>query len=111
MHLTRGEISETFTKELGTPAVGQPGRADHDRPRRHAGQKYLSADIGISGANFAVAETGMISITENEGNARLTTSVPRVHIALLGIEKVLPKMADLAPCSCRCSRLPARGRR
>jgi len=52
--------------------------------------------MGISGANFAIAETGLISITENEGNARLTTSLPKVHVALVGIEKVLPKLSDLA---------------
>ena len=95
MHLTRGEISDTFTQKLGTPASDSPEELTmiaRDRLRA----QYLSADIGISGANFAVAETGMISITENEGNARLTTSVPRIHIALLGIEKVLPKMSDLA---------------
>ena len=95
MHLTRGEISDTFTKELGTPASDSPEELTMIA-RDVLRQKYLSADIGISGANFAIAETGMISITENEGNARLTTSVPRVHIALLGIEKVLPKLADLA---------------
>ena len=95
MHLTRGEISDTFTKELGTPKSDSP--EELTMIARHVlRDKYLSADIGISGANFAVAETGMISITENEGNARLTTSVPRIHVAVLGIEKVLPKMADLA---------------
>ena len=95
MHLSRGEISDTFTKELGTPASDSP-EALTMIARDVLREKYLSADIGISGANFAVAETGMISITENEGNARLTTSVPRIHIALMGIEKVLPKLTDLA---------------
>jgi L-lactate dehydrogenase complex protein LldF len=52
--------------------------------------------MGISGANFAIAETGMISITENEGNARLTTSLPKIHVAIVGIEKILPKLSDLA---------------
>ena len=64
--------------------------------RRVMRQKYCTADIGISGANFAIAETGMISITENEGNARLTTALPKVHVALVGIEKILPKLSDLA---------------
>jgi L-lactate dehydrogenase complex protein LldF len=59
-------------------------------------KKYIQADIGLTGANFAVAETGMISITENEGNARLTAALPRTMISLLGIEKVIPRMADLA---------------
>jgi L-lactate dehydrogenase complex protein LldF len=64
--------------------------------RRVLRDKYITADIGISGANFAIAETGMVSITENEGNARLTCALPKVHIALMGIEKVLPKLRDLA---------------
>ena len=64
--------------------------------RRALRSKYLTADIGITGANFAIAETGMISITENEGNARLTAALPKTMISLIGIEKVLPKLADLA---------------
>ena len=64
--------------------------------RRVMRQTYCRADVGISGANFAIAETGMISITENEGNARLTTALPKVHIAVMGIEKVLPRFEDLA---------------
>jgi L-lactate dehydrogenase complex protein LldF len=95
MHLTRGEISDTFSEKLGTPATDSPEELTMIA-RDVLRARYLSADVGISGANFAVADTGMISITENEGNARLTTSVPRVHIALVGIEKVLPRMADLA---------------
>jgi len=58
--------------------------------------KYITADVGITGANFAIAETGMISITENEGNARLTAALPKTMITLVGIEKVLPHLADLA---------------
>jgi len=95
MHLTRGQISETFTKELGSAPTDSPEELTMIA-REVMRHKYCTADIGISGANFAVAETGMISITENEGNARLTTSIPRVHIVLLGIEKLLPKMEDLA---------------
>jgi L-lactate dehydrogenase complex protein LldF len=64
--------------------------------RKALRQEYVNADIGITGANFAVAETGMISITENEGNARLTSSLPKTHVVLLGIEKILPRLADLA---------------
>ena len=95
MHLTRDEVSQTFQDKLGSPAVTEP-EALTMIAREQMRLQYCTADIGISGANFAVAETGMISITENEGNARLTTSLPKVHIALLGIEKVLPKMSDLA---------------
>jgi len=95
MHLTRGEISELFRRELGTEPTDSPEELTMIA-RRVLRRKYIEADIGISGANFAVAETGMISITENEGNARLTTSLPKVHIALLGIEKIVPKLSDLA---------------
>src|SRR5256885_15533635 len=64
--------------------------------RRVLRQKYITADVGLTGANFAIAETGMISITENEGNARLTAALPKTMITLMGIEKVLPRLADLA---------------
>ncbi len=58
-------------------------------------KKYTTVDIGISGANFIIADTGSIAITENDGNARLTTSFPKVHIALAGIEKIIPSLNDL----------------
>jgi L-lactate dehydrogenase complex protein LldF len=58
--------------------------------------KFLAAGLGISGVNFAVAETGTLVVVENEGNARLSTTLPRVHVALMGIEKVVPRAADLA---------------
>ena len=88
MHLTRKEISYLFHEKLGTPETNNPEELTMIA-RRQMRMKYCQADLGISGANFAVAETGMISITENEGNARLTTSLPKIHVALLGIEKVL----------------------
>src|SRR5215469_5135694 len=95
MHLTRNEISHLFHEKLGSPETDNPEELTMTA-RRELRTKYCNADIGISGANFAVAETGMISITENEGNARLTSTLPRIHVALLGIEKVLPKLSDLA---------------
>jgi len=95
MHLTRGEISDLFTKELGTAPTDSPEELTMIA-RRVLRDKYITADIGISGANFGIAETGMVSITENEGNARLTCALPKVHITLMGIEKVLPKLEDLA---------------
>jgi L-lactate dehydrogenase complex protein LldF len=63
--------------------------------RRVLREKFRRADVGISGANFAVAETGTIVLISNEGNARLTTTCPRVHVALMGIEKVIPRWIDL----------------
>jgi L-lactate dehydrogenase complex protein LldF len=95
MHLTRHEISDLFQQKLHTPPTDSPEELTMIA-RRELRLKYLQADMGISGANFGVAETGMISITENEGNARLTTALPKVHVALMGIEKIIPKLADLA---------------
>ena len=95
MHLTRDEISELFQRELGSAATNDPEELTMIA-RRALRKKYLTADIGITGANFAIAETGMISITENEGNARLTAALPKTMISLIGIEKVLPRFEDLA---------------
>jgi L-lactate dehydrogenase complex protein LldF len=95
MHLTRGEISQLFARELGSPPTQNPEDLTAIA-RRVLRQKYISADIGFTGANFAIAETGMISITENEGNARLTAALPKVMVTLLGIEKILPRFEDLA---------------
>jgi L-lactate dehydrogenase complex protein LldF len=95
MHLTRGEISDVFERKLGAPHADTPEELTMIA-RGVMRQKYCTADMGISGANFAVAETGMISITENEGNARLSTSLPRIHVALVGIEKIVPRLDDLA---------------
>jgi len=95
MHLTRGQISDLFHQKLGSEPTSDPEELTMTA-RRTLRQEYLVADIGITGANFAVAETGMISITENEGNARLTSALPKTHVVLLGIEKVVPRLADLA---------------
>ena len=95
MHLTRGQIRELFAKELGSTSSDSPEELTmvSRRVMRH---KYITADIGFTGGNFAIAETGMISITENEGNARLTAALPKTMVTLIGIEKVLPKLEDLA---------------
>jgi len=95
MHLTRDEIKEVFDRKLGDAPSNDPEQLTMVA-RRVLREKYLQADAGITGANFAIAETGMISITENEGNARLTSALPRVMITLIGIEKVLPRLEDLA---------------
>jgi L-lactate dehydrogenase complex protein LldF len=95
MHLTRGEISELFSRELGSAPTQNP--EDLTLIARHVlRKKYLAADIGFTGANFGVAETGMISITENEGNARLAAALPKVMVTLMGIEKIVPRLEDLA---------------
>ncbi len=95
MHLTRGEIRELFQREKIETASENPEDLTM-AARRVLRKKYIEADVGFTGANFAIAETGMISITENEGNARLTAALPKTMITLLGIEKILPRLADLA---------------
>jgi L-lactate dehydrogenase complex protein LldF len=95
MHLTRGDIRDLFNRELSINSSDSPEELTMVA-RRVMRQKYLSADVGFTGGNFAVAETGMISITENEGNARLTAALPKTMVTLLGIEKVLPRLDDLA---------------
>ena len=95
MHLKREEISALFERELGSAKTDSPEELTMIA-RRFMRRHYIDADMGISGGNFIVAETGMISITENEGNARLTTALPKIHVALIGIEKMVPKLADLA---------------
>ena len=95
MHVRRDEISDLFKEHLGSEPTDSPEELTMIA-RRYMRQLYVDADVGITGANFLVAETGQISITENEGNARLTAALPRVHIALSGIEKVVANLDDLA---------------
>ena len=95
MHVRRDEISDLFGKHLGSPPTDSPEELTMIA-RRHMRRLYVEADVGITGANFLVAETGQISITENEGNARLTAALPRLHIAISGIEKVVERLDDLA---------------
>jgi L-lactate dehydrogenase complex protein LldF len=64
--------------------------------RRQLREVFLTADVGITGANFGIAETGSLVLVENEGNARLVSSLPRVHVALMGLERVVPTLADAA---------------
>ncbi len=95
LHKTRYDVAEIFTRELHVPneVVIEKQTAIARGVLR---EKFLAADIGISGANFLVADSGAVVIIENEGNARLTTSAPKVHIAVAGIEKVIPRAQDLA---------------
>jgi L-lactate dehydrogenase complex protein LldF len=94
VHKSMAAVAELFTQKLGVP---QYDRAeDLTRVARRALRaEFLSADMGISGVNFAVAETGTLVVVENEGNARLTMTKPRVHVAIMGIEKIVPRLADL----------------
>ncbi|MGH9541894.1 MAG: LutB/LldF family L-lactate oxidation iron-sulfur protein [Terriglobales bacterium] len=96
MHLRRAEIAALFQRELGTPATADSAEELAAAARRALRHKFLAADMGITGANFWIAGEGLVAITENEGNARLTAALPRLHVVLTGIEKVLPRLADLA---------------
>ena len=94
IHKTKGQIAELFTSTLGMPPTDDVAQLT-STARATLRDRFAAADVGISGVNFAIAETGTIVIVENEGNIRLTTSLPRVHIAVMGIEKVIPRFADL----------------
>ncbi|MDZ7724114.1 MAG: LutB/LldF family L-lactate oxidation iron-sulfur protein [candidate division KSB1 bacterium] len=94
LHLTRKEIGKLFQEKLGNAYTEDP----HELlkiARRTLRQHFLSADMGISGANFGIAETGSICIVENEANAHLTTTLPDIHVAVMGIEKLLPDFKAL----------------
>ncbi len=94
MHLSKEEIAQLFHEKFGTPVDATPQQLTQ-KARELLRDKYLQADIGISGGNFLIADTGSIALTENEGNARLCTTFPKIHIAIVGIEKVIPSIADL----------------
>lgn len=95
MHKSKEDVAQLFHEKLGTPPDLDP-TALANIAREKLRQQYKAADVGITGANFLVADAGAIAITENEGNARLTSSMPRVHIAVVGIEKMIPSLSDLA---------------
>ena len=94
MHLNKADVAELFHKKFGAP-LDAPAEELTMVARRQLRQDFLSADMGITGANFLIADTGMIALTTNEGNGRLTVSLPRIHIAIAGIEKVIPRLSDL----------------
>ena len=95
MHKSRQDVSELFDRKVGVPnlvEIEEMARAARETLR----EKLLHADMGITGANFLVAETGTLTIVTNEGNGRFCTSVPRIHVALAGMEKLIPCLEDLA---------------
>jgi L-lactate dehydrogenase complex protein LldF len=94
MHLSKEEIAELFYKKFNTAPDASPEEITAF-VRKLLREKFENADIGITGANFLIADSGSIAITENEGNARLSSTFPKIHIAIAGIEKILPKLNDL----------------
>ena len=94
IHLSRGQVAQLFTEVTGE-------RRDPDDidgmvkvARKELRKAFIEADMGISGANFAIADSGAIGIVSNEGNARLVTTLPRVHVALIGLDKLMPDLAS-----------------
>ncbi len=96
IHLKKEDIGELFHKELGTQAGASDPKYLTEAARGHLRQKFMAAQAGLTGVNFAVAETGGFVVCTNEGNADMGTSLPRVHIACMGFEKLVPRSKDLA---------------
>ena len=94
MHLSKEDIARLFHAKFGTPIDATPQQLTL-KARELLREKYTSADVGITGGNFLIADSGSVALTENEGNARLTTTFPKIHIAVVGIEKIIPSLADL----------------
>ena len=97
IHRNRAEIREIFLREMGDvdPGLTDEPAALAEAARMHLRRKFLSARVGISGANFAVAETGTLCVLESEGNGRMCLTLPQTLITVMGIEKVIPSWADL----------------
>ncbi|HTG01074.1 MAG TPA: LUD domain-containing protein, partial [Nitrospirota bacterium] len=96
LHLTKEQVADLFSKET---KVNQPNDIQKlvKVARAELRGKYFEAELGISGANIAVAETGTVVICTNEGNARLVGTLPKIHVILVGLEKLIEKFADAAP--------------
>jgi L-lactate dehydrogenase complex protein LldF len=96
IHRNRAEIRDLFRAKLpGAEGVSDEPAALAEAARRHLREQFLSVGVGISGANFAVAETGTVCVVESEGNGRMCTTLPRTLVTVMGIEKVLPRWEDL----------------
>jgi L-lactate dehydrogenase complex protein LldF len=94
IHKTKGQIADLFVEKVGIEKTDDVDVLTKTA-RRILRSRFAESEVGISGVNFGVAETGTILILENEGNIRLTTSLPKTHIAVMGIEKIIPHFADL----------------
>jgi len=95
MHKSKEDIARLFAEKLGTDPNLTPEELTLVA-RRLLREKYATAEIGLTGANFIIADIGAVAVSENEGNARLSCSMPKTHIVVVGIEKVIPSLNDLA---------------
>lgn len=94
MHKSKEDVAKLFAEKLGTDPQATPEQLTLTA-RKILREKYVQAEVGVTGANFILADVGGIAVTENEGNARLSCAFPKTHIVVVGIEKVLPSMNDL----------------
>jgi L-lactate dehydrogenase complex protein LldF len=94
IHKNRAEIRALFMKELGVESLSDEPRALAEAARRHLRRKFLSTPVAVSGANFAVAETGTVCIVESEGNGRMCLTLPKVLVSVMGLEKLIPTWQD-----------------
>ena len=95
IHIRKEEVGELFSEKLGTETGANDPEYLTEAARQHLREKFLLADAGITGVNFAIAESGGIVVCTNEGNADLGVSLPKLHIACMGLEKIIPRIADL----------------
>lgn len=94
MHKSKEDVAKLFHEKLGTEPNLTPSELTQVA-RVKLREKYITSEVGITGGNFLIADTGSVCVSENEGNARLTTAFPKTHIAIVGIEKILPSINDL----------------
>lgn len=94
MHKSKEDVARLFNKKLGTPINFTPEQLTL-KAREVLREKYVQAEVGVTGANFLISDIGGIAVTENEGNARLSCAFPKTHIAIVGIEKMIPSITDL----------------
>jgi L-lactate dehydrogenase complex protein LldF len=94
IHKSKEEVSELFQEKLNTPRMTEITDLAMEA-RRQLRSKFIDADMGITGANFVVAETGTVTLVTNEGNGRMSSSMPKLHIAITGMEKVVPSIEDM----------------
>jgi len=94
MHKNKEDVARLFNKKLGTPIDFTPEQLTL-KAREILREKYVQAEVGVTGANFIISDIGGIAVTENEGNARLSCAFPKTHIVVVGIEKMIPSLTDL----------------
>lgn len=94
MHKSKEDVAKLFNKKLGTPINLTPEEMTQVA-RSILREKYVQAEVGVTGANFIISDIGGIAVTENEGNARLSCAFPKTHIVIVGIEKMIPSITDL----------------